>query len=107
MTTISRDELKDRIIGAMYGAMPGEMDLVRDSDFAHAADAILDIMFDVILTKKFDEMIDLLGVGHANVMIGEEGHRVWVCTEGGTILRVKASKVTLDDRRINKDADNE
>jgi hypothetical protein len=50
-------------------------------------------------------MIDLVNVKHANVMIGTFGHQLWVCTEDGTILRIKADTITLDDRRVDKSAD--
>lgn len=38
-----------------------------------------------------------------NVMISEDGQRVWVCTlKEGTVLRAKVALVTLDDRRLQK-----
>jgi hypothetical protein len=52
-------------------------------------------------------MIDIVNAKHANVMIGEHGHHVWVCTEDGTQIRIKADHVTLDDRRIDKSVDTE
>lgn len=50
-------------------------------------------------------MIDIINAKCVNVMIGELGHHVWVCTEEGTQIRIKAEIVTLDDRRINKSKD--
>lgn len=39
-------------------------------------------------------------------MISEDGRRVWVCTENGTVLRAKLGKstdrISLEDRRIVK-----
>lgn len=47
-----------------------------------------------------ESMIEIVDAESANVMIGALGHHVWVCTETGTVLRIKAGTVTLDDRRI-------
>lgn len=49
---------------------------------------------------KPEDMIDRVNVEHANIMIGQAGHHLWVCTEGGTVLRIKANSITLDDRRV-------
>jgi len=101
MTT---ESLKDDIMQAIVDALPGRMHRwVMDQRFADAADTILDIMFDAILSRRYENMIDLVGVEHVNVMISEHGHRLWVCTENGTVLRIKAKNVTLDDQRINKE----
>lgn len=46
------------------------------------------------------QMLDLLGVDAVQVLIGDHGKRLWVCTtEHGTVLRVKAERITLEDRR--------
>lgn len=53
------------------------------------------------------EGLEIIGAEMVNVMISEDGRRVWVCTENGTVLRAKLGKntdrITLDDRRIVKD----
>lgn len=38
-----------------------------------------------------------------NVVISEDGRRLWVCDEEGTIIRAKVKKVMLDDRRTIRD----
>jgi hypothetical protein len=48
-------------------------------------------------------MVDLIGVKVANVLIDEFGRRIWVCTEEGTVLRIRAKSVTLEDRRLVKE----
>lgn len=58
--------------------------------------------------KHFDgEALEVIGAEMVNVMLSEDGRRVWVCTEDGTILRVKlgstTDRVTLEDRRIVKE----
>lgn len=98
MTT--RGDLKDDIMKAIVDALPGRMQGVMDQRFADAADAILDIMFDAILSRRYENMIDLVGVEHANVMISEHARHLWVCTEKGTVLRIKAKTVTLEDLRL-------
>jgi hypothetical protein len=51
------------------------------------------------------ESLEVIGVDAINVMISEDGRRVWVCTERGTILRAKLgrvdSKITLEDLRVH------
>jgi hypothetical protein len=59
----------------------------------------------VAVDEKVDQYLDIVGVERANIMISEDGRRLWVCTENGTVLRVKAGKVTLDDKRLAKDDD--
>lgn len=53
------------------------------------------------------EGLEIIGAEMVNVMISEDGRRVWVCTESGTVLRVKlgdpTARISLDDRRIVKD----
>lgn len=58
--------------------------------------------------KHFDgESLEIIGAEMCNVMISEDGRRVWVCTEEGTILRVKlgnvTDRITLEDKRLNKE----
>jgi hypothetical protein len=100
MTPSDLSMLKERLITAITDAMPGEMDMVSDRDFANAADNVLDVLLDVILRRQFDQMIDLVGVEQVQVMISAHAHRLWVCTENGSVLRVKADKVLLDDQRV-------
>lgn len=38
--------------------------------------------------------------GIVNVVVSEDGRRLWVCTENGTVLRAKVARITVDDRRI-------
>lgn len=57
--------------------------------------------------KHYDgESLELINVDMINVMISEDGRRVWVCTEEGTVLRAKLGNVkeqiTLDDKRLIK-----
>jgi hypothetical protein len=94
-------ELKDMVITAITDSMPGEMDMVRDQDYANAADEILDIIFGLLTTREFSNMHDLIA-DKANVMIDETSRRLWVCTEDrGTVLRIKTRDgVSVDDRRI-------
>jgi hypothetical protein len=47
--------------------------------------------------------IDYVDVEMANVLIDEFGRRIWVCTEEGTVLRIRAKSVTLEDRRLVKE----
>lgn len=48
-----------------------------------------------------DYPLDIVGAQAVNVMISEDGRRLWVCTEGGTVLRIKSEvPVTLDDMRV-------
>lgn len=53
------------------------------------------------------ESLEIIGAEMVNVMISEDGRRVWVCTENGTVLRAKlgssTDQITLEDRRIVKE----
>ena len=40
------------------------------------------------------------------VQIGSLGHKLWVCIDGVSVLRVRAPKITFDDLRIRYDDDN-
>ena len=62
--------------------------------------------------KHFDgEGLEIIGVEMINVMISEDGRRVWVCTEEGTVLRAKlgsvGARMTLQDLRLNDDEQDE
>lgn len=74
-------------------------------------EAIREIIDKLIITdvskemlRRFcqNQMVDILNAEEVNVVIGELGHHLWVCTENGTILRAKAKNITLDDRRLKK-----
>jgi hypothetical protein len=43
---------------------------------------------------------DYEAVEGVEVQIGARGHKLWVCIDGCTVLRVKAPKVVLVDQRL-------
>lgn len=55
-----------------------------------------------------EAMVDIIAPD-ANVLIGQSGHHVWVCTEAkGTVFRLKVTGergITLIDRRTMADPD--
>lgn len=103
MTTIDTllqlaDRIEKACVGSQWVSAKGVVELIRSvaSTTEWAAP---------LLVQVDQPMVDLVNVECANVLIGELGHHLWVCTENGTALRIKAGMVTLDDRRISRDND--
>lgn len=49
------------------------------------------------------EMIDITDAQAVHVLISPHGHRLWVCTENGTVLRIKLHRdscIELEDQRV-------
>ena len=49
--------------------------------------------------KKPIKLVDYEASENVGVQIGAKGHKLWICIDGGAVLRVKAPMINLEDFR--------